>query len=344
MKVALVSTIVPFVDGGARQIVEWLEENLRELGHAVERVYLPQHDVPSSIVQQMAAYRAIDLDAADRVICFRPQAHLIQHPAKVLWFIHHLRVFYDLWDSPWRPFPDNEKHRGIRAAIVTADNKALAEARAVFTNSKVVGERLRRFNGVDSEVLYPPVFRPERFRNDGHNDEIVYVARLEPHKRQHLLVEALAHTTTQVKVRLCGTATGASYPDELRNRARELGVLDRLTVENRWITEEEKADALAACLGSAYLPVDEDSYGYPTLEAAHSGKPTITTTDSGGVLEFVEDSVNGLITEPAPEAVAAAMDRMYLDRARTREMGQAASLRIAELGIDWPLVVERLLA
>lgn len=344
MKVALVSTIVPFVDGGARQIVEWLEENLRELGHSVERVYLPQHDVPSSIVQQMAAYRAIDLDAADRVICFRPQSHLVRHPAKVLWFIHHMRVFYDLWDSPFRPFPDDAKHRGLRSAIIAADNAALSEARAVFTNSKVVGERLRRFNGVDSEVLYPPVFRPERFRNDGHNDEIVYVARLEPHKRQHLLVEALAHTTTPVRVRLCGTATGASYPDELRVRARELGVLDRLTVENRWVTEDEKADALAACLGSAYLPIDEDSYGYPTLEAAHSGKPTITTTDSGGVLEFVVDGVNGLVAEPDARAVAAAMDRMFVDRTATERMGSAAADHIAELGIDWPRVVERLLA
>lgn len=344
MRVALVSTIVPFVYGGARQIVEWLEEHLRELGHSVERVYLPEHDVPSSIVQQMAAFRAIDLDAADRVICFRPQSHLIQHPAKVLWFIHHLRVFYDLWDSPWRPFPDDEKHRGVRSAIVAADNVALREARAVFTNSKVVGERLRRFNQVDSEVLYPPVFRPERFRNDGHNDEIVYVARLEPHKRQHLLVEALAHTRTPVRVRLCGAGMGPSYPDELRMRARELGVAGRVSVENRWITEDEKAEALAVCLGAAYLPIDEDSYGYPTLEAAHSGKATITTTDSGGVLEFVEDGASGLVAEPDPRAVAAAMDQLFLDRRAAAEMGRAAANRIVELGIDWPVVIDRLLS
>ena len=41
MKVALCSTFVPFVFGGARFIVEWLEEKLREHGHQVERIYLP---------------------------------------------------------------------------------------------------------------------------------------------------------------------------------------------------------------------------------------------------------------------------------------------------------------
>ena len=97
MRVALVSTDTPFVGGGARHLVEWLEVMLREAGHEVERVYLPEVDAPDLLFTQMAAFRFIDLSAADRVICFRPQAHLVPHPNKVLWFIHHIRAFYDLW-------------------------------------------------------------------------------------------------------------------------------------------------------------------------------------------------------------------------------------------------------
>ena len=97
MKVALCSTIVPFIRGGDRNIVEWLETMLLEAGHSVERVYLPMVDTPELLFRQMAAFRFVDLSMADRIICFRPQSHLIQHPHKILWFIHHIRVLYDLW-------------------------------------------------------------------------------------------------------------------------------------------------------------------------------------------------------------------------------------------------------
>ena len=80
MKIALCSTYVPFLYGGARNIVEWLEASLKEAGHSVERIYLPETDDPEFLFQQMAAFRWIDLSAADRIVCFRPQSLLIPHP------------------------------------------------------------------------------------------------------------------------------------------------------------------------------------------------------------------------------------------------------------------------
>ncbi|MGP1667576.1 MAG: glycosyltransferase family 4 protein, partial [Rhodanobacter sp.] len=204
MRIALCSSFVPFVSGGYRNIVEWLETMLEAEGHQVERVYLPQVDNPDLLFQQMAAYRWVDLSAADRVICFRPQAHFISHPHKILWFIHHVRQFYDLWDTEYRGFPDDAKHQGIRAALVAADSAALGEAKHIFTNSMVVAARLKRYNDVDSEVLYPPVFAPERFQCRQFNDEIVYICRMEHHKRQHLLIQAMQHTCTPVRLRLSG--------------------------------------------------------------------------------------------------------------------------------------------
>lgn len=344
MKIALCSSFVPFINGGYRNIVEWLEFVLREAGHEVERVYLPEVDTPEHLFTQMAAFRFVDLSAADRVICFRPQSHLISHPHKIVWFIHHLRVFYDLWDSKYRNFPDDEKHRGIRDALMAADTAALMEARFVFSNSQVVSDRLRRFNGIESEPLFPPVLHPERFQFRAMNDEIVCICRLEDHKRQHLLLEALRYCRTPVRVRLCGASTDEAYPHLLLQLAADHGLAERVVVENRWISEEEKADQLSNCLAAAYLPDDEDSYGYPTIEAAHSGKPILTATDSGGPLEFVIHEVNGLVSEPQPLALAAAMDRLYSDRDAARQMGASATARIDELRIDWTRVLERLLA
>jgi glycosyltransferase involved in cell wall biosynthesis len=332
------------VYGGYRNIVEWLQAMLEQAGHQVERVYLPEVDAPDLLFQQMAAFRWIDLSAADRVICFRPQAHLIRHPHKILWFIHHLRSFYDLWNSEYRGFPDDVRHRGLRDALYAADTGALREAKQVFTNSRVMSDRLKHFNDVDSEVLYPPVFGAERFHCRNQSDEIVYVCRIVHHKRQHLLVEAMAHTKTAVRLRLCGASDGEDYPRALRKQIARLGLKNRVTFDNRWITEAEKVDALAGCLAAAYVPLDEDSYGYPSVEASHARKAILTTSDSGGVLELVQDGVNGYVTAPTPQALAAAMDKLWRDREMAAAMGERAYARLDELNISWSQVLKRLLA
>jgi glycosyltransferase involved in cell wall biosynthesis len=343
MKIALCSTYVPFLHGGARNIVEWLQAMLEQAGHQVERVYLPEVDDPALLFGQMAALRWVDLSAADRVICFRPQSHMVRHPHKILWFIHHIRTMYDLWDGDYRGYPDDAQHRRIRAALHAADTAALGEARHVFTNSRVVSDRLRRYNGVDSEVLYPPVFQPERFHDAGYGDEVVYICRLEHHKRQHLLVDAMAHTLTPVRLRLCGTGTEA-YGNALRAQVAALGLGSRVMVEDRWISEEEKVARLSTCLAAAYIPLDEDSYGYPSVEASHARKAVLTTTDSGGVLELVTDGVNGLVVPPDAAAMGAALDRLYSDRVLAERLGVAALARLDELNISWTHVLDRMLA
>ncbi|MBP0628110.1 glycosyltransferase family 4 protein [Cupriavidus sp. AcVe19-1a] len=343
MKIALCSSFVPFIYAGARNIVEWLHATLEAEGHQVEKVYLPEVDSPDLLFQQMMAFRWVDLESADRIICFRPQAHLIPHPHKILWFIHHIRAFYDLWGTRYG-YPDDAKHRGVRDALRNLDNAALGEAKAIFTNSQVVSDRLRTYNNIGSEVLYPPVFQSERFYCNGFSDEIVCICRLEHHKRQHLLVEAMQHTRTPVKLRLSGTSSGEEYPRELAQRIAELGLADRVFLDVRWISENEKVEQLANCLAAAYLPLDEDSYGYPSVEACHASKPILTTSDAGGVLELVQDGINGYITEPSPQAVAEAMDRLYRDRVNTKKMGNAARDRLGELNISWSHVLQRLLA
>ncbi len=145
--------------------------------------------------------------SCDRLICFRPPSHVLPHPNKVLWFIHHIRIYYDMWDTAYRPFPDSPASRSLRHALLQADTVALREARRIYTNSKIVSGRLKTFNDVDSTPLYPPILNAERFHNDGYGDEIVTICRIEHHKRQDLLVEAMKHVKSGVKLRLCGAGS-----------------------------------------------------------------------------------------------------------------------------------------
>lgn len=343
MKIALLSSFVPFVNGGARNIVEWLQDMLIKEGVEVDRIYLPQSDDPNLLIPQMAAWRQLDLDKADKVICFRPPAYAIYHEKKILWFIHHFRSFYDLWDTPYRGFKDSEAARSLRANLIDLDTKLIQESHHVFTNSKVVSNRIKQFNGLDSEVLYPPVIDPHRFYCGEQSNTVVYICRIEHHKRQHLLIQAMAHVKTPVKLAIYGVSFDSNYISQLEHLISTNNLRSKVRLENRWITEEEKVKLFANSLAAAYLPLDEDSYGYPSIEASHSRKAILTTTDSGGVIELVEDGHNGYVTEPTPQAIAEALDKFYMDKINTLQMGVNAESRLKDLNISWSHVLDRLL-
>lgn len=345
VKIALITSTVPFVLGGARNIVDWLAIALERAGHRVEKVEVPFDEEPERIVSQMAMFRMIDLtDRADLVVCFRPPAYLVQHPRKVLWFIHHIRPYYDLWDTEYRGFADTLVSRARRDLIRRVDDRALAEAAHVFTNSVVVSERLAEFNHVESEVLYPPLHDSESFVDLGQGNEIVAVSRLEHHKRQHLLVEALALTSSPVELRLIGKGSSPAYANSLRDRAEALGVVGRLHIDDTWLAEGDKRRFIGRALAGAYIPLDEDSYGYPSLEYAHAKKAILTTKDAGGVLELVQDGSSGVVVDPVPESLASAMDQLFLDRPYAEELGRNARARIDQMEISWQHVVERITA
>ena len=110
---------------------------------------------------------------------------------------------------------------------------------------------------------------------------------------------------------MVGDGTQRARTEEL---AESLGVSDRIDFVGA-ADEERLIDLYKGALAVIYSPFDED-YGYVTLESFLAHKPVITTTDAGGPLEFVEDGVNGFVTEPSPEAMAAAVNRLADDRAR----------------------------
>ena len=345
MKIALCSTYVPFIKGGLRNIVEWLADELKSRGHAVEIIYIPWVDRPDLFIEQYQAVRAIDLRGqADLAICFRPPAYAIRHDNKVVWFIHHFREYYDLWNGPYSAREQNFERCALRETIHRLDSEALGEAKAIYTNSQIVQERLKFFNNLESKVLYPPIKNPERFHFQEIGNSIAYVCRVEHHKRQHLLIEAMAHCRTPVKLIIGGKTGNVSYESHLKNLISKYQLENRVSFNNEWITEAEKITVLSQCLAAAYLPLDEDSYGYPTLEAAHSLKALISTTDSGGVLEFVKDNHNGFICEPNPKSLAAAIDTLYANKPLAKRMGENAFAQIKEVRIDWQNVCSALIA
>ena len=344
MKVVIVSSIVPFIKGGAESLTRWLTTALEERGHEVDVFTIPVHAHPEQLPGQMLGLRSMDFTGfGDRLIAIRTPSYLVRHHHKVLWFIHHHRPAYDLWDG-YPDVPKNADGWEFRRMMFASDDVALAEAKKIFTNSARVRDRLRQFNGVDAEVLYPPLPAGTKADPGPYGDYLLYISRIEAHKQQLLAVEALAFTTTPVRLVLAGTGSGTEYADRINRRVDELGLVNRVTFLNTHVSDETKWSLMNDALASVYLPHDEDSYGYVGLESAEARRPLITATDSGGVLELVKDGVNGLVTEPKPAALAKAFDRLYADRELAARLGAAQPGRMLEMNIDWDHVVERLLS
>lgn len=345
MRVVIASSSVPHVNGGGNLIVQWTAQALREAGHEVEEFYLPFPVGVRALLPAMVGMRATPFaGSGDRLITIRWPAHLIRHENKTTWFIHHYRQLFDLWDTPYRGVPRNAEGVAYREAVRRIDNIGLRECTSVFTNSAIVGRRLQEYNGVDSVPLLPPLGGDTaRFRTEGYGDFIFYPSRVTSIKRQLLAIEALEHTRTPVRLVIAGKADSPGYEELLVDRVRELDLTDRVELRLGWMEETEKTDLLAQCLAVTYLPLDEDSYGYPSLEASHSAKAIVTVTDAGGALEFVVDGTHGFVTAPEPKDLARAFDQLYEDRALAERMGTACFDRRAELDISWEHVLPRLL-
>jgi len=344
VRVIVASTFVPFVEGGARIIVRDLAKAIRDRGHEVDIVELPFVSAWDEMLEQMLAIRLIDVSSSsDALIAIRTPSYLLRHPNKRLWFIHHHRGAYDLWGTPWQDIPETPEGLAVRSAIIAADNQYLPEAQRIFTNSQVVSDRLRHFNDLDSEVLYPPLGSPELFSRGQAEDYLFYPSRILGHKRQLLVVEAAAQLKTDARVVIAGVPDDPNQLSVLEEEIARGGLEERVELIPRWISEEEKAELMARSLGVLYVPFLEDSYGYVTLEAFHAHKPVITCSNSGGPLEIIEDGVNGLVAAPDPGSVAAAMDTLRSDPEAAAAMGERAHQTLQMKAINWDHVVSRLL-
>lgn len=348
MRILILATQVPFVSGGAEILAEQLREVLCSAGHKAELVAIPfKWYPPERILDHILSCRLLDLTescgvSVDRVIGLKFPAYFIPHPNKVLWLIHQHRSAYDLWDHPLGDLIHYPNGALIRDAIRHMDSQLLPQSKKIFTISQNVSTRLKNFCNIDSQPLYHPPRNAEKFYCAADEGYLFYPSRLTALKRQALVLQAMAQTTHPVRVRFSGSPENPAFAKELMNLAHKLEV-DKRVEWLGYITEAEIQRNYAHARGVIFPPMDED-YGYITLEAMLSAKPVITCTDSGGTLEFVLDRETGLVAEPTPTSLAAAMDDLWENPGRARSWGEVGRARYLNLDLTWTKVIERLLA
>jgi D-inositol-3-phosphate glycosyltransferase len=191
----------------------------------------------------------------------------------------------------------------------------------------------------------------ERFRPDGPDlrDQlrlrdrrvVVTVARLVPLKNLHLLLDAIAIVFARSAVAHLVIVGDGPEASALKNRARELGIGDRVTFAG----EVPHADTPPWFrTGDVFaLSSDFDNSPNAVLEAMACGLP-IVATDVGGVREFVGAGTGGVVVRPRdPVALADALQAYLSSPAEARAAGARNRARtLAEF--SWRSSALRLLA
>ena len=202
MKVLVVNNAAPFIRGGAEELADRLVLELNATkGIEAELLRVPFRWEPAEvIVEQILLNLNLKLYQVDRVIALKFPAYLIPHPCKILWLLHQFRQAYDLYELGMSHLCDHVSGKHIAQMVRTADEQCFRECRAIYTNSPVTQARLRKFNGFESTLLYPPLLDEQRFVGGEYGDYIFAGGRIGPGKRQHLLVEAIARVPSNLKL------------------------------------------------------------------------------------------------------------------------------------------------
>ncbi|MEE9217594.1 MAG: glycosyltransferase [Acidobacteriota bacterium] len=182
-------------------------------------------------------------------------------------------------------------------------------------------------HGVEAERIHvlEPALDLERFASPPEGGGgFLYVGRLAREKGVDVLIRA-AGLVPQIRLRIAGDgperaslerlATGAA-PD----RVRFLGQLPRPRI----------AGALAACDALVLPSVCMEVAPLAVLEAGAAARPAVAS-QVGGIPEWVEDGITGVLVPPGEtEALAAALAALAAAPARARALGECARARVRE--------------
>jgi len=340
-RILICAVQIPFVKGGAERHIENLRSELVRAGNDVDVVRLPlKWYPPRQLINDAMAWRFLDLThfyglPVDMVISTRFPSYAIRHPRKIAWVLHQHRQAYDLLNTDFTDFDATVEHDEVRRLIYKLDKKSLLECRSIYTNSRNVSHRMNKYLGVPSEPLYHPPPLTGRYECLGYEDYIFTAGRLELNKRIDLLLRSLAKTCNPIRVVIAGDGP---QKEVLQQLAADLGIGERVTFAG-YVDDDVLLGHYANCGAVYYAPLDED-YGYVTLEAFSSKKPVITSSDSGGVLEFVKHEHTGYIGEPDPGSLAKQMDVWFASGDCGRKFGEEGFRVVKD--ISWDDVVREL--
>jgi glycosyltransferase involved in cell wall biosynthesis len=207
-----------------------------------------------------------------------------------------------------------ELHRGFARLLVASEYMRAELRRNGFADAQI-------------EIHAPvpsrpaPAAIPER---SGHR--IIYAGQIVRGKGVDVLLESLAHVQAPFECVILGDGSHRPYCEDL---CRRLGLADRVRFAGYVPSAEVDAYYRSATL-ALFSSVWPEPFGLSGLEALRHGLPVVAF-DVGGVREWLEDGVNGLL---APwmnrKEFAQRVDRILGDPGLARQLGEQGRALAAE--------------
>lgn len=162
-----------------------------------------------------------------------------------------------------------------------ADKAAFSRIDAVVSNSLTTKNRLKKYFGIESNVIYP-FFRKKGLSAESSDTETYFVVltRLVSWKKVDIAIKACADLNFKLKII-------GSGPDLARLKSlagKNVEFYDKATDEQKW-------SLLSGC--SALINTQKEDFGIVPLEAMSVGKPVLAY-GKGGALETVKEGITGI--------------------------------------------------
>ena len=231
------------------------------------------------------AFESFDLSPFDVVLSVSSRfAHgvITKPPIKHICYMNSPgRMFWE----PWSYFVEGMSRflpvvSGLLAYLRVWDFVAATRVDFFIANSKVPQERIKKYYGRDSEIIYPFVETPRReVLAHGKGDYFLLISRLQSWKRTDIVVKAF--TDLGVRLKIVGEGPALSTLKSTAGATCEfLG----------YVSEEKKQELLSGCIALIHPQLED--FGIVPLEAMALGKPVIAYGE-GGALETIVPGQTG---------------------------------------------------
>ncbi|MGW9631477.1 glycosyltransferase [Agromyces sp. NPDC055520] len=205
-----------------------------------------------------------------------------------------------------------------RADGVIANSHATLESARPWLRSGALAEVIPSASGLRVGASVEPLREPIQ--------TVGMLARIDPWKGQHLLLEAFTRVFRgrDVRLQFAGDAPFGheGHLDDLRRQAAELGIDGQV----EFLGHVDDVDALIAGWDVAVqASTRPEPLGQNVLQYLAAGR-AVVAADEGGPAEWITDDVNGLLVAPRDvDALAAALRRLDVDDELRARLATAAA-------------------
>ena len=227
------------------------------------------------------------------------------HPGQIHISYCHTPMRY-IWDnfddyfSPGKNLAVFLAMKILRPYLQKWDVQSSQEINFIIANSKNVAERIKKYWGRESTVIYPPVdtdFYTFDSRQ-GLADYFLIVSALVPYKRIDLAVK---------------TFNWLRYPLKIIGSGPEMMALKKIARSNIEFLGYQPNEVIRhyyRCCQALIFPGEED-FGIVPVEAQSSGRPVIAYKKGGALETIIENETGIFFAEQSESALAMAIEQFW---------------------------------